>query len=92
LSILEAMALGRPIVATAASGAMREVIEDGVNGIVVPDGDASAMADAMQRLVEDATLAQRLGRRAAADADRTHSASIVAERYLDFFKRVLEAR
>jgi glycosyltransferase involved in cell wall biosynthesis len=92
LSILEAMALGRPIVATAASGAMYEVIEDGITGIVVPDGDAFAMAGAMQRLIENATFAHRLGQRAAESAYSAHSPFCVTERYLDFFQRVLEAR
>jgi glycosyltransferase involved in cell wall biosynthesis len=57
----EAMALGRPVVATAAPGA-GDVIEDGHTGLLVPPGDPAAMAGAILRVLGDPGLAERLGR------------------------------
>jgi glycosyltransferase involved in cell wall biosynthesis len=58
--ILEAMAAGLPVVATDV-GAVREVVEDGVNGFLVPPGDDVAIAAAVERLVADRELRARLG-------------------------------
>lgn len=60
-STLEAMACGLAVVTTDAPGC-RETVEQGVNGLVVPVGDAGALATAMQRLCEDAGLRQAMGR------------------------------
>jgi len=60
LPAAEAMACGAPIVATTA-GAYPEVIEDGVSGLLVPPGDARALADAIERVLGDRALQQRLG-------------------------------
>ncbi|MFH7243857.1 MAG: glycosyltransferase family 4 protein [Spirulina sp.] len=57
---LEAMTFGLPIVATDIAG-VREQVEDGVNGWVVPPGDALALADALERLLADGELRSRLG-------------------------------
>lgn len=57
---LEAMCFGLPIVATDIAG-VREQVEDGVNGWVVPPGDALALADALERLLADGELRSRLG-------------------------------
>jgi glycosyltransferase involved in cell wall biosynthesis len=69
LALLEAMAAGRPIVATAVGG-MAEIIRDGGNGLLVPAQDPLAMAGAIARLLRDLPLAQRLARQARADAQR----------------------
>lgn len=58
--LMEAMALERPVVATACSGS-RELIHDGINGYLVPPGDAEALADRMVHLAADAVLRRSLG-------------------------------
>lgn len=60
-SVLEAMAMGRPIVTTDAPGC-RETVRDGVNGFLVPVRDAAALARAMEALVVDRALVERMGR------------------------------
>ncbi len=60
--LLEAGAMGLPLVTTDAPGC-REVVEDGVNGFLMPVGDAPALATALRRLIEDPELRRRLGRR-----------------------------
>lgn len=59
----EAMALGLPIVATDCSPGVREFLEDGRCGLLVPPGDRRALADAIQRLLADNTLRQELAAR-----------------------------
>ena len=56
----EALACGTPLV-TADTRAARELLEDGVNALLVPPGDAEALADAITRLRADAELATRVG-------------------------------
>lgn len=59
-SVLEALAMGRPVVTTDAPGC-RETVVNGVNGWLVPVRDAAALANAMRRLIEDAALRQQMG-------------------------------
>lgn len=69
LALVEGMAAGCACVASDVIGA-REVVSPEVNGLRVPESDPSAMADALQRLLQDTDLAQRLG-----SAARTHALS-----------------
>ena len=68
--LMEAAAMGRPIVATDGRGC-REVVQHGATGLLVPAGDPEALAGAMLRLIDDREEAARLGARAAAFA-RAH--------------------
>ncbi len=64
-ALAEAMALGLACVSADCSpGGARMLIEDGVNGLITPCGDAEAFADALRRVLSDRVLAQRLGERA----------------------------
>ena len=58
-SVLEAMALGVPVVTTAVGG-LRELVVDGKTGLVVPERDPLALADALERLLLDGRLSNRL--------------------------------
>lgn len=61
----EAMSQGRPVIATTAVGAAPGgLVKDGETGLVVPERDEAALAEAIGRLLEDAELRERLGRRA----------------------------
>ncbi len=60
-STQEAMAMGRAVITTDAPGC-RDTVVDGLNGILVPPGDARALAAAMRRFVDDPGLAARMGR------------------------------
>jgi glycosyltransferase involved in cell wall biosynthesis len=65
-TIIEAMAVGLPVVSTdCPCGGPAELIEDGVNGLLVPVGDAFALADAFRKILEDDALEQSLGENAA---------------------------
>jgi glycosyltransferase involved in cell wall biosynthesis len=64
-TVMESMAAARPMVATSVGGNV-ELIEDGRTGLLVPRQDATALAAAIGRLVEDRPLAQAMGRAARA--------------------------
>lgn len=59
-SLLEAASCGRPIVTTDTNGC-REVVRNGENGFLVPVKNVTYLADALQRLIEDPQLRQRMG-------------------------------
>jgi len=58
-SVLEAMALGVPVVTTPVNG-LRELVVDGETGLIVPERDPPAIADALERLLTDRRLGERL--------------------------------
>ena len=58
-AVVEALAAGTPVVATDVGG-VAEVVEDGVNGLLVPPGDPGALAAALRRYLEDEALRARL--------------------------------
>jgi glycosyltransferase involved in cell wall biosynthesis len=58
--LMEAMSAGLPVVASRLSG-IPELVEDGISGLLVPPGDAAALADALRRLNDDPSLRRRLG-------------------------------
>ena len=60
-ALLEAMSLGVPSVATRCPTGPEEIIEDGVNGVLVAPGDEKALAEAMRQLLLDEDLRKRLG-------------------------------
>lgn len=60
VSLIEASACARPVVATDVGG-VRAVAQDGVTGILVPAGDASAVAAGLERVLGDQSLAARMG-------------------------------
>ncbi len=73
--ILEAMALGKPVVA-GADGGPREIVRDGVDGVLVPFGDRAALARAVLRHLDDPGFA-----RAAGAAARTRASQFAAPRF-----------
>jgi glycosyltransferase involved in cell wall biosynthesis len=66
-TLVESMLSGLPVITTATCG-MRDVIQDGRNGLLVPMRDAEALVAAFERLRADASLRRQLGRQAHADA------------------------
>jgi len=85
-TVLEAMASGRPVVATATGGIV-DMIADGENGLLVPPGDQGKLSAAMDRLLNDAFLRARLAA-GAQERVRRFTASSVAERLEAVYARV----
>jgi len=91
MSLLEAASCGRPMVATDVPGC-REICRDGETGLLVPPRDPEALADALETLVRDPSLREKLGRNARALVEREFSAEIVAEKTLKLYQIMLERR
>jgi phosphatidyl-myo-inositol dimannoside synthase len=88
LAVLEAMAVGRPVVVTAAGG-QAESVEDGVTGLVVAPGDRAALTAALARLAADEALRLRLGEAARTEVARRFSRRASAEATVAVYRRVL---
>lgn len=80
LALVEAMAAGCACIATDVVG-VRGVIEDGVNGLLVPENDAQAMASALSRLIQHPNLACTLGTNARQKAFTSYSLAQMYSRY-----------
>jgi L-malate glycosyltransferase len=87
LSILEAMCFACPSVATAVGG-IPEVVESGVTGLLVPFGDPSVQARAVESLLRDPKKRAALGRAAQQVASKSFSAAAVVPRYEELYRRV----
>ena len=85
--IAEGLACGRPVISTRTNGG-RELIEDGVNGLLVPVDDVTALADALGGLVADAALAARLAEGGRAFWRATLSPQKVTGDWIAFLERV----
>ncbi|MCP8881914.1 glycosyltransferase family 4 protein [Devosia sp. XJ19-1] len=78
--VVEGMLAGRPVVATA-SGGVTEIIRDGETGLLVPPGDAPALAAAITRLMNDPDMAQRLQAAGRADTAARFSQGATQEAF-----------
>lgn len=87
-AIAESMALGRPVIATRAGGTP-ELIEDGVSGLLVADGDADAVARAIRRLLDEPALAARLGTRARERILADFSVERMMTNYIALYRRAI---
>lgn len=89
-ALIEAAACALPLVTTDVPGC-REVVTDGVDGLLVPVRNAEALADAIARLQDDPELAARLGAAARTKALSEFDERIVIERTIDVYRELLPA-
>lgn len=85
---LEAMAVGLPVVTTAAGG-MAEAVRDGIDGYVVPVRDIDALADRLRRLLIDVDQRERMGRSARLRAEANFSLDRQAEVFEELYQSVI---
>ncbi len=84
LSVIEAMAAGRPVVATDVDGTA-EVVQDGVTGILVPPKDSEALAAGILRVLADADMRRDFGIRARSRVETFYSRESMAGHYLSLY-------
>jgi glycosyltransferase involved in cell wall biosynthesis len=81
-SVLEALATGRPVITTDVPGC-RETVAHGVNGLLVPPRNPSALADALTVLVNDPSLCERMGVASLALAQKKFDVNIVTAQMIE---------
>lgn len=93
-TILEAMATGTPVIASNICGIPEQVIDitaaEGATGILTPVTDASAMANAIKRLLADAALRHTMGEHARRRARQEFDQVVMVQRYLDWYAEIRE--
>ena len=87
--ILEAMSQGTPIVATDAGGTT-EALEHDVSGVIVPAGDPQALAVALERVLADPGLRQRLAQASRSTYTRTFGADVVVPSVVRLYEEICE--
>jgi glycosyltransferase involved in cell wall biosynthesis len=90
VTIMEAMALGKPVIATNVGG-VSEMIRDGIDGLVVAPEDVQALATAITRMASDASDRERMGQAARQRFVETLTIERMAERLLDLIDSRLQA-
>lgn len=88
VSLVEAHACGKPVVATWVDG-IPEIVEDGVTGILVPPRDTHALSRAMATLLADQSLRKRMGAAARDRAERLFSMNSYAENMKALYRQLL---
>ena len=89
-TILEAMASGLPVIASAVGG-NGELVRDGQSGLLFPSGDVQALANAIVRLHQDRSAAQQMGQAGRAAVDRQYSLQAMVAAYQQVYDSQLAA-
>ncbi len=88
LTALEAMALGRPVVATRAGG-LAEIANDGKTGVLVPAGDTKALSEAILSLAKNDSMRRRLGEAGRARAEAQFALPRIVDQLLDLYRSMM---
>lgn len=87
-ALMEAMAVGRPVVASGVGGVL-SLLDDGKNGLLVPPGDAAALEVAIEKLTDDAELRRTLGARARESIDAAFNWNQIGRQYELLFQSLV---
>lgn len=87
-SLIEACAVGRPIVTTNSIGC-KDVVDDGVNGFLIPIKDSQALAEELRILIEDGDLRERMGKASRAKAEQEFSLENVVNKHLEIYHKLV---
>ncbi len=89
--VLEAMALKKPVVGTDV-GAMRQCVDDGETGILVPSGDLDGMAQTLSSLLHDRERGDRLGRAGRARVEQDFTGDAMVRRHMEVYAAALRGK
>jgi glycosyltransferase involved in cell wall biosynthesis len=88
LTATEAMSQGCPVVVSEA-GALPEIVQDGVNGLVCRSNNPDDLAEKLRLLLDQPAYAERLGHQAAIDCQQRYNPGLLAARSVDYYQRVI---
>lgn len=91
ITLLEAMGLGRPIIASDIKG-NRETITNGENGLLVPPADSAELAKAIMEIASDTRRANELGRRACETFEKRFTEQAMKDKSWEIYEQVLVAK
>lgn len=87
-SLIEATAIGRPII-TCNSIGCRDTVEDGVNGYIIPIKDSDALAEKLRILIENSDLRLKMGEASRRIAERDFSLELVVRKHLETYQSLV---
>lgn len=88
-SLIEAAAIGRPIITTRSIGC-KDTVDDGVNGYLIAVKDVEALTEKLQLLIDDAGLRQKMGRKSREKAEKEFSLDVVIEKHMKIYNELLK--
>ena len=86
---LEAMASGKPIVATNVASGSEEMIKHGKTGFLIPPADSEALAEVVLKLFSDYELTYKMGKRAREVVEKRYDWNVVAEKYYNVYLKLI---
>jgi glycosyltransferase involved in cell wall biosynthesis len=89
VSLMEAMAMEKPVVAYNIRG-VRDLVEDGVNGFLLPFGDIEGLANKIIYLMENPEIAKEMGRRGREKIEKEFSLKIILKDMKNLYKEILD--
>lgn len=90
-SLIEASAVGRPIITCNTTGC-KDVVDDGINGFLVQPKSPSHIGKALKQLIEDSSLRQRMGKSARNKAEKEFSIKSVVDTHMRIYSELLKAK
>jgi len=89
VALLEAMAMGLPVVTTPVAG-IPDMVEEGRNGFLVPPGDYAGLAERLVRLAHDPALRRSMGEANVAKVRQEYHPALFAKRIADVYRKLLD--
>ena len=88
-SLIEATAIGRPIITTQSIGC-KDTVDDGVNGFLISTKNVDALVEKLQLLIDNADLRQRMGKAAREKAEKEFSLDVVIDKHLSIYNELIQ--
>lgn len=90
-SLIEACAIGRPIITTQSIGC-KDTVDDGVNGFLIAPKAVEPLVEKLRLLIDDAALRQKMGKASREKAEREFSLDVVIEKHLAIYNELISKR
>lgn len=88
-SLIEATAIGRPIITTKSIGC-KDTVDDGVNGFLIAPKEVEPLVEKLRLLIDDAALRLKMGKASREKAERDFSLDVVIERHLKIYNELIK--